>query len=114
MMDFFREYSPYVSSAQRLPNGNTLITEGALGRVIEVTPELNTVWEFISPYYVNSQGPLDAPPVKLQTHMLYRAYRIPYEWIPQFEVPAEKAVIPPHNAFFRIEGSGKHFRIKVI
>lgn len=27
-------YSAYISSAQRLPNGNTLITEGAWSRVI--------------------------------------------------------------------------------
>ena len=32
-------YSPYVSSAQRLPNGNTLIDEGSDGRVFEVTTE---------------------------------------------------------------------------
>jgi hypothetical protein len=27
---------PFISSAQRLPNGNTLITEGSGGRIIEV------------------------------------------------------------------------------
>ncbi|XBX17017.1 hypothetical protein QMP25_14435 [Enterocloster clostridioformis] len=31
-------YSPYVSSVQRLPSGSTLVTEGADGRLIEVTP----------------------------------------------------------------------------
>lgn len=30
-------YSMFISSAQRLPNGNTLITEGADGRLFEVT-----------------------------------------------------------------------------
>jgi hypothetical protein len=36
-------------SAQRLPNGNTLICEGDRGRVFEVTPEGETVWEWYNP-----------------------------------------------------------------
>ena len=32
-------FSFNVSSAQRLPNGNTLITEGATGRAFEVTSD---------------------------------------------------------------------------
>jgi len=32
-----RARAPNISGAQRLPNGNTLITEGAGGRVFEVT-----------------------------------------------------------------------------
>ena len=35
--------------AQRLPNGNTLITESEKGRVFEVTPDKEIVWEFFSP-----------------------------------------------------------------
>jgi hypothetical protein len=34
---------------ERLPNGNTLITESEGGRLIEVTPEREIVWEYISP-----------------------------------------------------------------
>ena len=34
-----------VSSAQQLPNGNTLIAEGALARIFEVTPDNEIVWE---------------------------------------------------------------------
>jgi hypothetical protein len=44
-MDGHRLYSGYISSAQRLPNGNTLITEGTDGRLIEVTSEHKIVWE---------------------------------------------------------------------
>jgi uncharacterized protein (UPF0248 family) len=36
-------------SAQRLPNGNTLITDSAEGRVIEVTKDGEVVWEFYNP-----------------------------------------------------------------
>ncbi len=44
--DFF---SPIVSGSQRLPNGNTLISEGTTGRLFEVTAEGETVWEYINP-----------------------------------------------------------------
>lgn len=37
------------SSAERLPNGNTLITESDGGRIFEVTPAGRTVWEFVNP-----------------------------------------------------------------
>jgi hypothetical protein len=36
-------------SCQRLPNGNTLITESEKGRVFEVTKEGKIVWEFYNP-----------------------------------------------------------------
>jgi hypothetical protein len=36
-------------SAQRLPGGNTLICEGDRGRVFEVTPEREIVWEWLNP-----------------------------------------------------------------
>jgi hypothetical protein len=35
---------------QRLPNGNTLITESDKGRAFEVTPEGEIVWEYLVPY----------------------------------------------------------------
>lgn len=38
------------SIAQRLSNGNTMIDEGATGRVFEVTPRGEIVWEYRSPY----------------------------------------------------------------
>ncbi len=45
--DFF---SPYISGAQRLPNGNTLICEGGKAHLFEVTPEGEIVWDFVNPY----------------------------------------------------------------
>jgi hypothetical protein len=46
--DFF---SPRLSNAQRLPNGNTLINEGWFGRFFEVTREGSVVWEYVNPYF---------------------------------------------------------------
>lgn len=51
-------YSGFISGAQRLPNGNTLICEGAKGHVFEVTPEGRVVWEFWNPWDGEAQGAL--------------------------------------------------------
>jgi hypothetical protein len=45
--DFF---SPFRAGNQRLPNGNTLICECDAGRLFEVTPEKEIVWEYWSPF----------------------------------------------------------------
>jgi outer membrane protein assembly factor BamB len=42
-------HSKWRGSSQRLPNGDTLICESDRGRVFEVTPEGETVWEFWNP-----------------------------------------------------------------
>ncbi|RMG80557.1 MAG: hypothetical protein D6714_14415, partial [Bacteroidetes bacterium] len=51
--DFF---SPRISGAQRQPNGNTLICNGALGAFFEITPAGKTVWKYINP--VGPDGPV--------------------------------------------------------
>ncbi len=45
-------YSYNISGAERLPNGNTLICEGAPGRILEVTPKGHIVWEYINPFFI--------------------------------------------------------------
>ncbi|WP_179376721.1 aryl-sulfate sulfotransferase [Winogradskyella wichelsiae] len=42
-------FSGILSSAQRLPNGNTLICEGSSGRFFEITKSEDIVWEYINP-----------------------------------------------------------------
>ena len=42
-------YSEAAGSVQRLPNGNTLITESDPGVVFEVTPDGETVWRYLNP-----------------------------------------------------------------
>ncbi len=49
-------YSEAISSAQRLPNGNTLICDGTHGAFLEVTSTGETVWRYVSP--VVTAGPL--------------------------------------------------------
>ena len=47
-------YSYHISGAERQPNGNTLICEGAPGRIFEVTPGKEIVWEYINPFMAGS------------------------------------------------------------
>ncbi len=95
-LDSYKFYSPFISSAQRLPNGNTFITEGSNGRLIEVTAEHEIVWEYINPYF----GGL-APSMNI----VYRAYRAPYDWVPQLQVPEEISIEKLDISKFRVPGS---------
>jgi hypothetical protein len=49
-------FSGHISGAQRLPNRNVLICEGTSGRVFEVTPRGETVWEWINPFLTMNRG----------------------------------------------------------
>lgn len=43
-------FAPYVSSVQRLANGNTLIVNGTAGQMLEVTPDGDLAWEYLNPF----------------------------------------------------------------
>lgn len=60
-------FSWFISGAQRLPNGNTLVNHGAGGRMREVTPEGEIVWEY--QFDDGADGP----------HMMFRSYRYPVD-----------------------------------
>jgi hypothetical protein len=53
-------FSKTLGSCQRLPNGNTLITESENGRALEVTADKRTVWEFHNPHRAGEHGELVA------------------------------------------------------
>ncbi len=53
-------YSFSCGTADRLRNGNTLVTESDGGRAFEVTPEKEIVWEFVSPWQAGERGELVA------------------------------------------------------
>jgi hypothetical protein len=68
---------------QRLPNGNTLIAEGAFGRIFEVTMEGETVWEYVVPYFVPWQTL--GEPVSVargEQNAIFRAFRYAREELP--------------------------------
>jgi Arylsulfotransferase (ASST) len=62
-------FSPYISGAQRLANGNTLICEGCHGRIFEVTKEGAVVWEYVNPHFCEEPGAPDL------NNWVFRAFR---------------------------------------
>ncbi|MBU1862944.1 MAG: arylsulfotransferase family protein [Candidatus Omnitrophica bacterium] len=59
-------YSKEWGAAERLPNGNTLITDSEKGRAVEVTHDGDVVWEYYCPY-INRHG---------KRAKIYRMHRI--------------------------------------
>lgn len=49
-------YSDHISGAQRLPGGDTLICSGGDGRLLEVTPDGEIVWEYLNPFCDSSKN----------------------------------------------------------
>jgi hypothetical protein len=93
--------STFISSARRLPNGNTLIDEGMNGRFFQVTPQGEIVWEYVNPYFAKSPvgGVKQA---QVTSNWTYRAQPVPYEWVPAGTPRSEVAVVPPDITTFRI------------
>jgi hypothetical protein len=58
--------------AQRLTNGNTLITESSFGRFFEVTSQGEIVWEYVNPYL--GKPFLGGPPTS-ESNQVFRAVR---------------------------------------
>lgn len=53
-------FSALCGSSERLPNGNTLISESDTGRAFEITPDKTIVWEFYNPYRTGENNKLIA------------------------------------------------------
>ena len=60
-------FSAHISGAQRLPNGNVLVCEGAPGRLFEIMREGEVVWEWVNPIVEQLRG---AP-----SSSIFRAHR---------------------------------------
>jgi Arylsulfotransferase (ASST) len=58
------------SSQERLPNGNTLITEAEGGRLFEVTPQGEIVWNYINPVRVIHGGTEEIIPITAWAHRI--------------------------------------------
>ena len=71
----FAFYSPQISGAQRLSGGNTLVCEGVRGRIFQVTPEGEVVWEFINPHFAPNVFDFDI-------NMVFRAYFYTQDQLP--------------------------------
>jgi hypothetical protein len=95
--------STHISSARRLPNGNTLIDEGQIGRFFQITPQGEIVWEYLNPYPRRGK---DADSGRaIADYSVYRAQPVPYDWAPTGTPHAEMAVVPPENTAYHLPGA---------
>ena len=100
--DFF---SPLFGSAQRLPNGNTLIDEGTDGRIFQVTPDGAIVWEYVSPYITGAHYTKKRQ--LILGNLVYRAEAVPYNWVPAGTAHSQKSIKALIPANFHVSGAGK-------
>ena len=90
-------FSTLISNAQRLYNGNTLITQGGSGRVFEVTKKGEIVWDYVSPF---AGRPFGGPGGLLGPNAVYRAYRVPKGWVPaKATCPLPAGWVPPLRCY---------------
>ena len=68
-------HTQFCGTAQRLPNGNTLITESDNGRAFEITLDGTIVWDFYNPHRAGKNDEFIAT--------LFRIDRLP----PDFPIP---------------------------
>jgi hypothetical protein len=79
-------YSENISGAYRLPNGNTLICSGTIGRFLEVTSASEIVWEYICPVQQNGaimQGVApdkDVARADETMNSVFRVYKYPVDY----------------------------------
>ena len=82
-----KHFSNFVGGAQRLPNGNTLVCDGANGRFFQVTAKNETVWEYVNPYVTSP----------LYQGAVFKIHHYAPGYCPQFDkLPAAKGagVVP--------------------
>ncbi len=75
-------FTPFMGSAQRLPNGNTLVTESAFGRIFEVDRNGQVCWEYVVPYFSAYHDEAAAKLFPDVTNAVFRAYRYAPDEVP--------------------------------
>lgn len=83
-------FTPFMGSAQKLGNGNVLISEAATGRIFEVTEDGDVVWEFVVPQLQDYKGVMGKEELdemerigfSNQSNAVFRAYKYLPEQIP--------------------------------
>ena len=93
--------SAHISSARRLPNGNTLIDEGERGRFFQVTTQGDIVWEYVNPYLHHGKDAVTGR--ENANNQVYRAQPVPYDWAPAGTPHAEQPVSAPDISQFRVK-----------
>ncbi|MDF3294175.1 aryl-sulfate sulfotransferase [Streptomyces silvisoli] len=81
-------FAPFMGSAQRLPNGNTLVTDSPSGRLFEVTADGYLCWEYVVPYFGAYRESEVRALFPAEPNAVFRAYRYPPEELPWLDVGA--------------------------
>ncbi|ANZ62045.1 aryl-sulfate sulfotransferase [Secundilactobacillus paracollinoides] len=96
-LDSYKFYSPAFGKVQRLKNGNTIICEGIIGRIFEVTSDCDTVWEYLNPvFFRGNKGD--------KTNRVEWMTRIPYDQI-DLSKPKETPVAQLNVTNLRVPGA---------
>jgi hypothetical protein len=72
-------FAPFVSGAERLANGNTVICDGTGGRFLEVNRAGDILWEYRNPFsgdVRNEDGSMPQPGLEENPYAVFRATRI--------------------------------------
>ena len=75
-------YTHIISGAQRLPNGNTLITDGIKGTIFQVTPNGKIAWKYISPVLWGGT-------------IIYQGYEVP--------IRPHRTITTPHGSVYTLQ-----------
>lgn len=75
-------FAPFMGSTQRLPNGNTLITESPFGRIFEVTADGTVCWEYVVPHFARYPEADVAQLFPSESNAVFRGYRYSADQIP--------------------------------
>ena len=89
-------YSENISGANRLPNGNTIICSGTVGRFLEVTTSGEIVWEYICPVEktgIITQGNLPAADPARENETMNSVFRI-YKYSVDYPAFTGKNLVP--------------------
>lgn len=103
-------------AAQRLPNGNTLVTSTQQGHLFEVTPQGEVVWEFVNPICFGQnvgifedgahiqRTPNGEPVLNMFGNMVHRAYRYgpDYPGLKGKKLVSQGYVVEGYPRFFEI------------
>ncbi|RVU19881.1 aryl sulfotransferase [Streptomyces antnestii] len=71
--EFF--FAPFMGSAQRLSNGNTLVTDSPSGRLFEVTRDGYLCWEYVVPYFAGYRESEVRGLFPSEPNAVFRSYR---------------------------------------
>lgn len=75
-------FTAFMGNAQRLPNGNTHITESATGRLFEVIPAGEVVWEYIIPWFAEYPDAAARKTGPGRLNSIFQSYRYTREQLP--------------------------------